>query len=143
MTAQLSPTKSGIYPILVLLCASTLWGLTWLPLKHFAGHGLHGITVALVAHGSVCVLAIPWLVVQRAQFRRQLMAMLLLAGFGGVSNLSFVTAVASGDVVRVMVLFYLLPAWGVIGGRVVLGERIDLRRGLSVVCALAGALLVL
>ena len=142
-STRASAPPHPIYPILVLLCASTLWGLTWIPLKHFAAHGLHGVTVALVAHGSVCALAIPWLARHRQELRGQLTALLLLAGFGGVSNLSFVTAVASGDVVRVMVLFYLLPAWGVIGGRVVLGERIDGRRGFSVVCALGGARLVL
>ncbi|HEX5637565.1 MAG TPA: DMT family transporter, partial [Gammaproteobacteria bacterium] len=43
----------------------------------------------------------------------------------------------------VMVLFYLLPVWGVLGGYIFLKEKIDLARGLAVAIALIGAVLVL
>jgi drug/metabolite transporter (DMT)-like permease len=69
--------------------------------------------------------------------------MLLLSTFGGLANLAFASAIVSGDVVRVMVLFYLLPAWGVLGGWVLLGERVDALRKLAVVAALGGAFLIL
>jgi drug/metabolite transporter (DMT)-like permease len=66
-----------------------------------------------------------------------------LVFFGGLANLAFATAIVLGDVLRVMVLFYLLPAWGVLGGRWILGERIDAQRWASLVLALTGAVLVL
>jgi len=43
----------------------------------------------------------------------------------------------------VMVLFYLLPAWGVLGGWLLLGERVDALRKLTVAAALGGAFLIL
>jgi drug/metabolite transporter (DMT)-like permease len=132
-----------IYPVLVLLGASTLWGLTWLPLKYFAGFGIEGTNVTLVAHGSVGVLALFWLARHRNTFVHRALPMLLLAALGGLANLTFASAMVKGDVVRVMVLFYLLPAWGVAGGFFFLRERIDAQRWLSLVCALAGAFLVL
>jgi drug/metabolite transporter (DMT)-like permease len=127
----------------VLLAASTLWGLTWLPLKHFARFGVHGVFVTLIAHGSVGLLALGWFAVRFEAWRRHAGALAVLAAVGGLANLAFATAVGGGDVVRVMVLFYLLPAWGVMGGRLLLGERIDRRRRLGVACALLGAFLVL
>jgi drug/metabolite transporter (DMT)-like permease len=63
--------------------------------------------------------------------------------FGGIANVSFAWALVYGNVVRVMVLFYLLPLWGVLGGRFLLGETIDLLRALAMFCALVGAILVL
>ncbi len=137
------PSVRPLYPVLVLLAASVAWGLTWIPLKYFGGFGLQGVNVTLVAHGSVGVLSLPWLVRRRRAWRREWRGMLLLSTFGGLANLAFASAIVSGDVVRVMVLFYLLPAWGVLGGWLLLGERVDALRKLTVVSALGGAFLIL
>ena len=120
-----------------------LWGLTWLPLKHFGEHRVEGAVVTLFAHGVVGVLSLPLLIARIASYRHRAREMAILFFFGGLANISFASAIVSGDVTRVMVLFYLLPAWGVLGGRYVLGERIDRNRTLSLAFALAGALLVL
>jgi drug/metabolite transporter (DMT)-like permease len=143
MPPRAPSNRTEAFAVFVLLGASTLWGTTWLPLKYFGSHGLHGVTVTLVAYGSLGALALPWLWARRGSLRRHLSALVAIALLGGLANLSFATAVGAGDVVRVMVLFYLLPAWGVLGGRVVLGERIDARRVAGVACALFGAFLVL
>jgi drug/metabolite transporter (DMT)-like permease len=137
------PAVRPLYPVLVLLGASVLWGLSWLPLKYFATWGLQGVSVTLVAHGSVGALAVPWLFGRRQIWRSAWRGMLLLSLFGGLANLAFASAIVSGDVVRVMVLFYLLPAWGVLGGWLLLGERVDGQRKLAVAGALGGAFLIL
>lgn len=129
--------------VLVLLGASVLWGLSWLPLKYFGRYGIQGVTVTLVAHGSVGAIAVPWLVRRRQLLRADLLGVALIALFGGLANLAFASAIVSGNVVRVMVLFYLLPAWGVLGGYFLLGERVDLLRKLAVAAALVGAGLTL
>jgi drug/metabolite transporter (DMT)-like permease len=132
-----------IYPVLVLLGSSTLWGLTWLPLKYFGKFGIQGSNVTLVAHGSVGVLALLWLATRGRALAQRPLPLVVLAVLGGLANLTFASAMVRGDVVRVMVLFYLLPAWGVAGGYFFLGERIDGQRWSSLACALAGAFLVL
>jgi drug/metabolite transporter (DMT)-like permease len=137
------PSVKPLYPVLVLLAASVLWGLSWLPLKYFAGFGLQGLNVTLVAHGSVGLLSLPWLARRARAWRAEWRGVLLLALFGGLANLAFSSAMVEGDVVRVMVLFYLLPAWGVLGGWLLLGERVDGVRKLSVAGALGGAFLIL
>lgn len=137
------PGVRPLYPVLVLLASSFLWGLTWLPLKYFGTFGLQGVTVTLAGHGSVGLLALPWLVRNFRHWRSDFRGLLLLAMFGGLANLAFASAIVSGDVIRVMVLFYLLPAWGVLGGWLLLGERVDGARKLTVAGALVGAFLIL
>jgi drug/metabolite transporter (DMT)-like permease len=137
------PSVRPLYPVLVLLAASVVWGLTWIPLKYFAGFGLQGVNVTLVGHGSVGLLSLPWLAYRRRAWQQAWRPLLLLATFGGLANLAFASAIVSGDVVRVMVLFYLLPAWGVLGGWLLLGERVDTWRMATVVAALGGAYLIL
>jgi drug/metabolite transporter (DMT)-like permease len=129
--------------VLVLLCSSFFWGLTWLPLKYFGGFGLQGVNVTLVGYGSVGVLSSAWLMRRAAGLWKDGRGLLLLSLFGGLANLSFATAIVQGDVVRVMVLFYLLPAWGVLGGWLMLGEKVDRVRKLTVTGALVGAFLIL
>jgi drug/metabolite transporter (DMT)-like permease len=137
------PSLRLLHPVLVLLASSVVWGLTWIPLKYFAGFGLQGVNVTLVGHGSVGLLSLAWLAHRWRGWWGARRPMLLLATFGGLANLAFATAIVSGDVVRVMVLFYLLPAWGVLGGWLLLGERVDALRKLTVAAALSGAFLIL
>jgi len=129
-------------PVWVLLFSASMWGLSSLPLKAFAEYGLSGPLLACVAFGFAGLLGLPLLLREYTQWRRSLAMLVLLALVGGWGNTAYVTALVQGDVVRVMLLFYLLPAWSVLGGRVFLGERISLRRGSAVALALTGAFLV-
>lgn len=49
--------------------------------------------------------------------------LLLLAISSGLNNVAFNWAVTEGDVVRVVLLFYLMPAWAVLLAWKILGER--------------------
>ncbi|MEO1751265.1 DMT family transporter [Thiofaba sp. EF100] len=130
-------------PLIALLLAAILWGLSWIPLKHFAAYDVHGVSLNLVAYGGLALLFLPLLWRQRAAWRGQGLTLLGIALLGGYANFAFTTGMALGEVVRVMVLFYLVPVWGVLGGRLFLGEVIDRPRLLGVVLALTGALLIL
>jgi drug/metabolite transporter (DMT)-like permease len=61
----------------------------------------------------------------------------------GATNAAFNTAVTIGDVVRVVLLFYIMPLWAVLLARVLLGERLTLLAAVRVVLALSGAAIVL
>jgi len=135
--------RNARLPILALLGASIVWGTTWWPLKALAAAGVSGLPQILVAYGTVALLLLPVLWMQRAVWRLELRYMLLIFLLGGIANLAFAYSLMNGEVVRVMVLFYLLPVWGVLGGRFFLGEKIDVQRALAVALALAGAFLIL
>lgn len=130
-------------PVLVLLGASVLWGLTWLPLKSINEMGIDGIGLIFFAYGMLALVLVPLLIKQFKIWKEHKKMMLLIAFFGGGANLAFTYALINGEVIRVMVLFYLLPVWGVAGGRLFLKEDIDRWRYLGAFLAISGAFLIL
>ncbi|MGF1548463.1 MAG: DMT family transporter [Thiotrichales bacterium] len=126
-----------------LILGSVLWGLSWLPLKAVDGLGVNGVSLVLAAYGVAAALTVPLLWAQRARWRGRGIWLLPIALIGGYANLAFTLALIHGEVVRVMVLFYLLPVWGALGGWLFLGEHIDRLRLLAVATALSGAFLIL
>lgn len=130
-------------PIVLLLLSSVMWGLTWWPLKAFNAEGIDGVALVLVSYG-VAGVALLWMIPREwGQWRGKHHYLLLFFLLGGYANLAFASAMIYGDVVRAMMLFYLGPVWGVIGGRLFLGEQIDRQRWSGVVLAMAGAWLIL
>jgi len=130
-------------PVLVLFFSSIGWGLTWLPLKYLNEKGMEGPLVVLLAFGAAGLLLTPVFFRQRVHWAGKFHYLALIALFGGFANLAFQIALYQGDVIRVMILFYLLPVWSVLGGWLFLGERIDAMRVFTVCGALAGAFLIL
>jgi drug/metabolite transporter (DMT)-like permease len=127
----------------VLFISSIGWGLTWLPLKFLSAQDMEGLLLILIAFGASAIVLIPLTYRQRGHWQGHFHLLLLIALFGGFANLAFQTAIYHGDVIRVMILFYLLPVWSVLGGRLFLGEQIDLKRMVAVIAALSGAFLIL
>ena len=134
--------KHGL-AVIILFVSSIGWGLTWLPIKGINQMGLDGIHLVLIAFACAGLLLSPFLFAQRQSWHGNFRFLLLIALFGGLANLTFQTAMVHGDVVRVMILFYLLPVWSVLGGWYFLKEKPDWIRILAVVISLAGAMLIL
>lgn len=130
-------------PVTILLIGACGWGLMWIPLKYFNGLGLDGVVVTFISYGVVTLALLPVMLKERAQWRSSPRATLGIILLGGYANLAFTLSLIYGDVVRVMVLFYLLPAWGVLGGKIFLGEHVDRWRFGAVVLSVVGAVLVL
>lgn len=143
MSPSPTPVRSPALPLGVLLFSSSLWGLSWWPLKQFVGMGLEGPVLSLLVYGPVGLALAVLLWRERAAWRPQAGLLVALALVGGWANTSFVNALMLGDVVRVMFLFYLSPVWSVLGGWLFLGERVGARRKAAVAVAVAGLWLVL
>lgn len=125
-----------------LLANAAIWGLAWLPLRWLQAHGLHPLWATAIVYALAVVLITlvrPRAWAELARHR----ALWLIVLFAGGTNASFNWGVTVGDVVRVVLLFYLMPLWAVLLGRVVLGEPITRAAALRVAMALAGAALVL
>ena len=135
--------RTDTLPLLILILSSIGWGLTWIPLRALQAQGIQGPPLVLLAFGAGSLLLLPALVRQRSYWQSHWHFLLLIALCGGFANLAFQIALYEGEIIRVMILFYLLPIWSLLGGWVFLGEGIDAARILTVVCALLGAFLVL
>ncbi|MCB1876500.1 MAG: DMT family transporter [Chromatiales bacterium] len=134
---------SQTLPVLSLLLSATLWGLVWYPLRLLEQQGMAGMWLSLITYGA-CLITVPWLFRNwsRGALRHPLWLATLTFGVGWC-NVAFILAVLQGEVVRVILLFYLSPLWTVILGRVLLGESVSARAALALVSALCGAMLVL
>ncbi len=143
------PTTGGTAPdharlaVAALLVAGLLWGLTWMPLRYFGSQGLNSIVLAMTSYGMVGLIAAPWLIYRRRTWWPQRHLVLMIAIAGGLANVCFLSAILRGEVVRVMLLFYLAPVWGVLGGRIFFGEPLTRLRVLGVTAAVIGAVLLL
>ncbi|WP_373019677.1 DMT family transporter [Thiomicrorhabdus sp.] len=130
------------FPVAVLFVASILWGLTWLPLKYLNQLGFDGLPLTLFVYLLIFIIMIPWVWNQRHYVKTHWKVLIGVALLGGGAQLAFNTALIYGDVIRVMVLFYLVPIWGVLGGRIFLHEQVDNWRWLGVGLAIIGAFLI-
>ena len=68
---------------------------------------------------------------------------LLIALSYGITNLSFNWAIAEGNVVRVVFLFYLMPIWASIFAVILIKEKPSLTSVIAIAIATAGAFLIL
>ena len=126
-----------------LLASGLVWGLSWYPLKHFAAAGLTGNLIGITAYALVGLVALPVLWRERAAWRGEGRLLMLIGLFFGAANIAFTNALMMGEVVRAMLLFYLLPAWGALGGALFLRERLAPRRIAAVLLSLAGVFVIL
>jgi drug/metabolite transporter (DMT)-like permease len=132
----------GLLPALALVFNAFVWGTSWWPFRLLQADGLHPLWATAIVF-SLASLAI---VAARPAAVRQVLttpALWLLVTASGVTNASFNWGVTIGDVVRVVLLFYLMPLWTVLLARIVLGERLTPAGWLRIALGLAGAIVVL
>jgi drug/metabolite transporter (DMT)-like permease len=129
-------------PYLGLIFNALVWGLSWWPMRELQHHGLHPLWATMLFFGLGALLIGAWQPQAWALVRRT-PALWVLALAAGGTNAAFNWAVSVGDVVRVVLLFYLMPLWAVLLAWWLLGERINRAGALRVALALAGAVLVL
>jgi drug/metabolite transporter (DMT)-like permease len=129
-------------PVLGLLFNALVFGVSWWPLREMQALGLHPLwSMALMyalAFGFVrTVQPQAW----RDLWRHPTLWWLFLAS--GLTNVGFNWAVTLGDVVRVVLLFYTMPAWSILLAWWLLGERPTRMALLRLALALVGVALVL
>lgn len=122
---------------------SLLWGASWIPLKALHAAGADGVSLVLAGYSILFLVSLPFIVPYRRTLLCNWHYLAAIAVLGGSANLCFSYALIYGEVIRVMVLFYLLPVWGVLGGRFILKEHTSVWRWLGVVLAIGGAFILL
>ncbi|MGA0611461.1 DMT family transporter [Caldimonas sp. KR1-144] len=133
---------SALLPVAALLVNAFVWGVSWWPFRHLQGLGLHPLwATALIYVIAAAVIVVRWPQSVGQLLRTPVLWILVFAS--GSTNATFNWAVSIGDVVRVVLLFYLMPLWAVLLARVLLHERLTRLALARVVLALAGAAIVL
>ena len=137
-----TPAADSALPALALLFNAMVWGVTWIAFKALHRDGLHPLwSTAIVYGGALTVLLVTRPGGLRGLRRNPHLLMLALAA--GVTNVGFNWAVTIGDVVRVVLLFYMMPVWSTGLAWWLLGERPTAAALVRMALALTGVVLVL
>ena len=140
---RVTAKKDNVVVVSCLLTGALVWGLIWYPYRVLQAAGIGG---ALASFLTYFIALLPGLLLfrsRRAQLRKSpwlLVAMAIAAGF---CNVGYVLAMIHGEVVRVMLLFYLAPLWTLIFSRLLLGEKAGPAGYLVIALSLAGAIVML
>ncbi|MGE5116355.1 MAG: EamA family transporter, partial [Betaproteobacteria bacterium] len=125
-------------PVAALVVNAFVWGVSWWPLRQLEARGLHPLWTTVIVYALSAAL----LVAARPQAPARLArtpALWVLVLASGTTNAAFNWAVVAGDVVRVVLLFYLMPLWAVLLAWLLLGERPTRRAAARIALALGGA----
>lgn len=130
-------------PVASLLVGASLWGVVWYPYRVLGAAGLDGAWASALTYGVALLAGSAlflghWRDVMRAPWACLAMGLAI-----GWSNLAYVIGVLEGEVMRVLLLFYLAPLWTVPLAHFLLGERLDGRGALVMAIAVAGAAVML
>jgi drug/metabolite transporter (DMT)-like permease len=131
-----------LWPALALVLNAFVWGVSWWPFRELQRAGVHPLWATTLIYAVSLTLLLLWKPHAVRGFAAQpLLWVLLLAA--GLTNVGFNWAVTVGDVVRVVLLFYLMPAWTVILAWPILGEKPTAVSLVRLALALAGVAIVL
>lgn len=138
----MSRRPSDFWPMLAIMVGSGMWGVIWYPLRILAGLGVSGTLAGGLTGLAACVFMA--LCTGRGLLRIPPRGLVLgLALAAGLTNVGFTWGVIHGEVMRVLLLFYLSPAWTALFAHFILQERLTRNGSLLILLSLCGAGLML
>ena len=137
------PTKRNVLPVAGVLSGALVWGLIWYPYRVLQDSGISGAMATFLTYflALLCgAFVLPRVWRQRSTLGGWALLLVLSAGW---ANLGYVLGMLQGEVMRVLLLFYLAPVWTVLFSFWLLGERLN-RYGYAIVAlSLGGAFIML
>lgn len=136
-------SKRNVLAISGLLSGALVWGLMWYPFRVLQDAGVSGelatlLTYSLALLFGLLVTGPVWRELRAAGWWG--IALMLCAGW---TNFGYVLAVLDGEVMRVLLLFYLAPLWTVLFAHWLLNEKLN-RYGYAIIAlSLIGAFVML
>lgn len=138
-----SSNNNNFFVVFGLLFGAVCWGIIWFPYRLLADAGISGIVSSFYTYSIAILIGV-------AVFARQWRGMLKLPASiiwlglaAGWTNVSYVLAIIEGEVMRVMLLFYLSPLWTLILAHCWLKEKTQLTGYIAIAASLLGAFIML
>ncbi len=138
-----APDDRPIVPALVTIFSAGLWGLFWIPLRSFEAEGIPADWIALIQFLPAFLVLLPlalWRLNRGHPLRlRQALATVGIS-FGFVL---YCESLLLTEVVRALLLFYIVPVWGTILEVLFMGIKLTRVRLIALIMGLAGLFVVL
>lgn len=136
-------TSKHYLAILGLLFGAVCWGVIWYPYRLMAEAGVSGAASSLYTYCLAMVIAGTYCAKHWRSLFKLRPSIIWLAVIAGWTNLAYVLAVIDGEVMRVMLLFYLSPLWTLILAHFWLKEKTQLTGYIAIAVSLLGAFIML
>lgn len=142
------PSKQYVFPVAGILSGALVWGLIWYPYRVLQESGVNGPLATLITYllALLCgafMLPRVWRDLRlyyKVSAGWWAVGLVLSAGW---ANLGYVLAMLHGEVMRVLLLFYLAPLWTVLFSYCLLGERLNRYGYLVMALSFSGAVIML
>ena len=125
---------------LACLYAGAVWGFFWIPLRALEGAGLHNLWITTIYFVVPFICVLPVLGLRWRSILRGGLSLQLTVLASGSALALYSASIVFTDVIRALMLFYLMPIWSILLARVFLKERITYIRVVAMGLALLGML---
>lgn len=128
--------------VAALFAGATVWGLIWYPYRLIEAAGVSGAMATVLTYAVALVLGLVLFPGKLRGVRIDGWLVAIALSAAGC-NLGYVLGMLNGEVMRVLLLFYLAPLWTVLLARLILGEKLTIAGAVLVGLSLAGAAVML
>jgi drug/metabolite transporter (DMT)-like permease len=136
-------SKQKILSVIGLLIGALVWGLMWYPFRALQNMGVGGELSTLLSYSMAMILGLLLLGPIWRELRVAGWLSIVLMASAGWTNLGYVLAMLDGEVMRVLLLFYLAPLWTVFFSYWLLGEKLNHYGYAIIALSLGGAFVML
>ena len=133
--------RVNMLPVAMALVSAVLWGLWWIPVRSLNDAGIGGAWAGVTVSLAACPLLF-LMTLLGPGFSGISARSLAGAAFIAVAFTTYTAALDYADVVRVILLFYLAPAWSTLIEIRFLGRRWSWQCLLALSCSMLGLFLI-
>lgn len=135
--------NKNFFAVFGLLFGAFCWGVIWYPYRIMDDAGVSGIVSSFYTYLIATILAGLFFTRYWRNVLQVPPSIIWLSLVAGWTNMSYVLAIIDGEVMRVMLLFYLSPLWTLIFAHWMLGEKTQWPGLLAIFASLLGAYIML
>ena len=135
--------SQNYFAVFGLLFGALCWGIIWYPYRIMAEAGVSGVASSFYTYCIATLIAGAYFAKYWRGILKLPLSIIWLSLIAGWTNLSYVLAVIDGEVMRVMLLFYLSPLWTLILAHFWLKEKTQLTGYIAIAISLLGAFIML
>jgi drug/metabolite transporter (DMT)-like permease len=135
--------KQNLFAVFGLLFGAVCWGIIWYPYRLMSDAGVSGIASSFYTYSLALMMSFIIFIRHWRGLLHLPKRAIWLCLIAGWTNLSYVLAVIDGEVMRIMLLFYLSPLWTLLLAHFWLKERIHSSGYIAIAISLLGAFIML
>jgi len=125
-------------PDLAVLASTLLWGTIWIPVRQLNGAGWDQELAISFSGIAALLLMLPMLFSQHRWSQISSSKVWVIGLIFALGMALYLEAIVRGNIARMVLLFYMMPVWSAIFGRIMKGDPITVQRIAGIILGLSG-----